>query len=952
MIIQTEVANRPAYGRGVFFLVMTLVLMLCGFQVQAKPATSNVTVHYILAPVDDGSCTIRDKDTNEVLAGPLQTHRGSVMFKKLPADLHWVLVQCEGGQYTDQASGEQQDAVMLRTYADISGKKSSVSVTPLTELAVRELEIYGLDVAADFPALLANLAAAFGLQGTDLVATEPRDMNFHKNNGRPQDRYGAMLAAISQLQADMASSSVIDAIDLLSGGIANNGFFDDEFIRSALLDALENAHLNDRLAKNIGSDDEFHELHHEILLAPLVSQVEYVHADHPDAAVGEAFTKIQANERSLFDVVGKHLSLRLNITLGGVRCRLRDLQHTHTSHSDSELDLLYAQCPPQPEGTADLVVMDGERVEITVPIEVVDFNAPAPMLQSRSMSFATATAVTGSSTVHGHISAEAPGVLSNTTGAHSYKAADLEIFNVAGVTVELVDRNGTVLATTTTDDAGAYQFANAPAATDVAIVVKAHLQKQRTTPGEGPQYNFWVRDNTSSSQPRALYQVKSSYVTTLADAGSSNTIDLRAKIGFDEAGHVTSEAMRQSAAFSILRVVKSSVKALESANPNLELPELNLYWSGKNIAVSGDRAKGQIDTTHYDASGLAPGIYVLGKADVDTDEFDRGVLGHEFGHYLQAQLAFSDSPGGSHSDSEFKDASLAFGEGYGTALGGLLAESNIYCDASGLKQTDTYCIDLNLPVAASHPNGFYSEAANIHLLYGIGKLPGKGVPAFFNAVSELKNNVHSATVFAFLHNYLSANPDVAGSVDQLMTVANIKTSDPFGTLPAGTAADPAISAAANQGEATTGANDLEKIYLPLAVNSPSAPAANKPAVVITANAPSFCINHNLQGANSHNGLGMSRRFSFTPAFTGGVALRVENGLGHEFSIQSSSFSVRDDAGADVHVWDYSGPDQSNYYGEIDVTAGQTYSVLFHVWEPDAIPKGSACGYKPVLGRIY
>ena len=87
---------------------------------------------------------------------------------------------------------------------------------------------------------------------------------------------------------------------------------------------------------------------------------------------------------------------------------------------------------------------------------------------------------------------------------------------------------------------------------------------------------------------------------------------------------------------------------IEATDPNVVFPDVNFYWSPKNVGTDGNKEQGQIGTSHYADSGTLPGVFILGKADVDTDEFDQGVIGHEFGHWLQSVLSSSDNPGGSH----------------------------------------------------------------------------------------------------------------------------------------------------------------------------------------------------------------------------------------------------------------------------------------------------------------
>ena len=316
-------------------------------------------------------------------------------------------------------------------------------------------------------------------------------MNLFRNTGKPNERYGAILAVISQLQKDLDAASANDVLDLLQEALANNGYFDDQNIRSLLLDALENAHLSDRLADNIGAEEEFDTLFHEIVAAPLVSQVEYAHATHPDMKVGEAFTDVQANEKSIFEIVGKHLNLRLKVTLAGERCRLRDLQHLNSSHTTSELDLLFAECPAQPEGITELMVFDGDREEFVEEIDVVDFTALAASSARVSASAVSSlAATTGTSFVFGTITAEAPGIVSTETGEHSYAAADLDIFNVAGVEVALIDDNGNTLQTTTTYDDGYYQFDNVAESAKVPSKLKLTSKKCGLRPKSGPSIIF------------------------------------------------------------------------------------------------------------------------------------------------------------------------------------------------------------------------------------------------------------------------------------------------------------------------------------------------------------------------------------------------------------------------------------------------------------------------------
>ena len=100
-----------------------------------------------------------------------------------------------------------------------------------------------------------------------------------------------------------------------------------------------------------------------------------------------------------------------------------------------------------------------------------------------------------------------------------------------------------------------------------------------------------------------------------------------------------------------------------SANPSQVFPALKINWSVNNIPVSGNKAIGQITTSHYSPSEGQ--LYILGAADNDTDENDDHVIAHEWGHYFEDKFSRSDSLGGSHSGNDRLDLRVAFGEGFG-----------------------------------------------------------------------------------------------------------------------------------------------------------------------------------------------------------------------------------------------------------------------------------------------
>ena len=913
-------------------------------EVTDNDASMESQVHFMLASVDNGTCSII---ANGETIASADTEVGVARFQDIPADTGFALVECEGGEYLDEASGEIFTPSLTRAYYNVTSSTFSTSVTPLTEIATQVVEVYDLDPITQYSNILTNVGDAFGMKDFDLTTAIPMDLNIEEADGSAGGRYGVVLAALSQMQLDIEADSADEVIETLVYGMANNGLFTSDEIRDYYFYAMENMFDNPRIDPNLGYDVDLDAYFHDVVLAPLASQVEYVDADHPESTNYESFSTITASETSTFDIVGTHLSLNLDVTLNGDKCSVYDLEALRDTNNESEYNVMYADCPAQNEGEVNLVVMDGDRLENTTAI-TVEATSVAQTNSSKNVSRVSAVSAvsSGSSYLFGTITAEAPGVVYDESAAHKYDSNSLEIFPVAGVPVEMIDANGGVIASTISDADGYYEFNNAPESTAVKVVVKAQLQKSRSTPNVGAQYDFSVRDNTSDGDVKKLYELTSSAVTIKDEAESDNPFDIRAKIGFDSNGHVISGVERESAPFSILRIVKSAADKLEAMNSNIEMPALNLYWSTKNIATSGEISLGQIGTSYYSGSGLWQGVFILGKADSDTDEFDKGVIGHEFGHYLQAQLSYSDSPGDSHSYNEYKDASLAYGEGYGTAVGGLLSGSHYYCDTSGEQQLDGACENLKAAIDADNANGFYSEETVIKLMYSIGTLNGKGFTEFFDAVSKMKTGIHSATIFAFLDHYLKENPDVETEVKALMVTANVKTSDPFGVYPANTQADPKINAAANKGNSSEGAADLEKLYLTVNLSDVDAPNGEDFPAVLSNDSPEFCLNNNLPGANLGNGLGMRRRAEFTANYTGNMVVSAFNKLNHVISDQSAYIEVRDDTGSAVRVNGF----KDGYFGRINVVSGRRYSLVLNVSNPEIILKGSQCGYYFELAR--
>ena len=277
-----------------------------------------------------------------------------------------------------------------------------------------------------------------------------------------------------------------------------------------------------------------------------------------------------------------------------------------------------------------------------------------------------------------------------------------------GVTVELV-QGASVLASTTTDAAGAYSFSVAQN-TNVAVRVRAQMIRTGS-----PSWDFRVADNTNGD---AQYVLDG----TAASTGTANsTRNLHAASGWGGSGYT---AARSAAPFAILDTVYDAAQFVLTANAATAFPPLVLHWSpnnNPNLGADGEPnpATGEIGTSFF-AEGL--GIFLLGAENADTEEYDRHVIVHEWGHYFESVFSRSDSIGGPHTRGDQLDFRVAFGEGWGNALSAMVTGQSVYRDVSGPQQSQGFAFDVEGPFRPGSINqrpGWYSEESVQEILFDL-----------------------------------------------------------------------------------------------------------------------------------------------------------------------------------------------------------------------------------------
>ncbi len=313
---------------------------------------------------------------------------------------------------------------------------------------------------------------------------------------------------------------------------------------------------------------------------------------------------------------------------------------------------------------------------------------------------------------------------------HSSFGAALNYDNISvkpirGASIRVLSSSNQVLGQTTSDASGLYSVTVAQNL-NVSIRVLAELSRSGS-----PSWDFAVTDNTNGN---AQYVLQGS----LVNSGTDNTIrDLHAASGWGGAGYTTTRA---AAPFAILDSVYEGLQQVLIADPTVALPPAELRWSILNQAVGGSRADGNIGTSFYDPS--EDNMYILGDENNDTDEYDKSVIQHEWGHYLEDTLSRSDSIGGSHSLSGSFDMRLVLSEGFANAFSAIASEQQFYADSGGTLQSRGFRFSLE---ANSFGNaGWFSENSIGKIIYDIADDNNDGVDTLSAGFTPIYNAMTSS----------------------------------------------------------------------------------------------------------------------------------------------------------------------------------------------------------------
>ena len=316
-------------------------------------------------------------------------------------------------------------------------------------------------------------------------------------------------------------------------------------------------------------------------------------------------------------------------------------------------------------------------------------------------------------TISGTVQYEIPPPNNNCAGLNF---GNIQLMPIRGATVQLLrDSDSSVLGTTVADDSGNYSFAGIDTSTNVRLRVRAELKRT----GGLPNWDVEIRDNvdTGGSPPplgqRPLYAIDFP-VFSSGTANNSNR-NFTAATGWNNATNQY-DSDRAAAPFAILDAVYSAMQLIVSVDGTANFAPLDAFWSPNNtLADSTDIDAGELGSSFY--RGDIDSLFLLGDADVDTEEFDDHVVVHEWGHYFEDNFSRSDSVGGPHSIGDQLDMRLAFGEGWATALAGIALNNHLYCDTGPAGSTSGFGIGAES--GSYDAQGWYDEISVVRFIYDL-----------------------------------------------------------------------------------------------------------------------------------------------------------------------------------------------------------------------------------------
>ena len=772
--------------------------------------THSVSAVFVKARVDGGRCelfNVDDAGTKGRSVATATSSQGRVDFGSDIDSLGAALIECVGGTYIDEATGDSMVAPQIRAVVNIE-TDSEFIVSPLTEIATRLAESSG-DLNEALTTHNSNLAAVFGLPNiTELL---PADLQVTRAVDAA-GRYATILALVSQL-AENASSEV-DAVistiayDLSDESLSVESLVDfaeavmDLLISSAVAANLDRDIVNELVERldiaNVDLDppagytidfvDTFVTRQNQQSAQLLVTGAEngstysYQISDGVNRVNGsgsvtnDSFNFNSLNLSGLSDGT-LTISFQLSDQAGntGETATATILQDT-TAPSGYRVSIDQRAIDNSNQSALSFTVQ-GAEVGATYRYELgsgsatlngsgrvnsgifsigdIDVSGLQNGTISLSLSLQDAPGNSGAYVTDSVDKNAAPssvvisGSLTFDLVPHGENRSGLDYDNISqqpirGAVVEAATAGGHVLASTISDASGQYSLSVDPE-TDVRIQIKAQMLQT-----SGARWDVQVTDNT---QGNALYVLAGSVINS---GTADSTRDLNAPSGW---GGESYTGARSAGPFAILSPIYDSLQKFAAIDPNINFPPVEFRWSIHNNTACCDRAAGDIGGSFYRHKNGS--IYILGQENSDTDEYDRHLVIHEWCHYFEDRLSRSDTIGGPHSPTAFLDMRVAFSEGLCNALSGIMNDDPVYKDSAGNQQQGS-ALFFNMENKNNANPGWYSSHAIQSILYDLYDSENDGAdvlslglkPVYDTLVdSDYTGNLWFASIYSFVNQY-------------------------------------------------------------------------------------------------------------------------------------------------------------------------------------------------------
>jgi hypothetical protein len=355
-------------------------------------------------------------------------------------------------------------------------------------------------------------------------------------------------------------------------------------------------------------------------------------------------------------------------------------------------------------------------------------------------------------------------------GSGGLEYAIVTLVPARGVVVRVVNANTqAVLATGTTDGFGVYAL-SVPENTTVVTRVVAQMLRDGTQ--SLPRWDVEVQNGVGG----AVYTHDSAAFNSGTGTGVTQNVDI--PLGINTTG--TATGTRASGPFAVLNTIYTAMQAILTVAPTTDFPPLVVSWGPQSQST-------------FFSGGNPQYIELLADLTADTDEFDRHVVAHEFGHYIEHNFSRSDSIGGPHGVGDRLDIRVAFGEGFGYAFAAIVLDDPNALDSfvdNGVQRAGGFNIEDNPPAPGDNVGCWCSESSVWSVVYDIfdsdqdsGDSVALGFQPIWNVLVSAQADTPAFTsIFSFITALKVQASGSVPAINNLLSAQNMVTNtDAFGS---------------------------------------------------------------------------------------------------------------------------------------------------------------------------